>query len=58
MRCMLIYMTISLKKYLLDVSKAPPNEATPDQVRKVVMRKVKIIKFGLHMTYGGDLHIK
>ena len=54
---MLLYMTISMKKYLINIIAAPAHEVLPDQVKDIIMKKLKIIKFGMSMLFAGDHHI-
>ena len=56
-RCLLIFMTINLKKYLLEIYQKPAKEVSPDDVRWTVITTTKVLKFGLNMLHATDVHI-
>lgn len=55
---MIIYLTIFMKQYLLKFcGKGPIDENAAKQISSVLMKKLKVIQFGLGMMQIGDLHI-
>lgn len=58
MRCLLLYLPISLKKYLIDIIERPAESVVPKEVGYRVLKKMKLIKFALFMLNPNDLHIK
>jgi hypothetical protein len=57
-RCLLLYLPITMKRYLVDVCKRPAESVVPSEVGQNLIRKMKLIKFALYMLNPNDLHIK
>ena len=57
MRCLLLYLPITLKKYLIDIIERPAESVVPSEVGHKVLKKIKLIKFALYMLNPNDLHI-
>ena len=57
-RCLLLWLPIGLKTYLLDIIKTPHEKVNPKDVGQHVLKVMKLIKFAMVMLFASDLQIK
>ena len=58
MRCLLLFLPISIKAYLIEIIKTPADKVVPAQVSQFVLKQMKLIKFAMVMLFPSDFHIK
>ena len=58
MRCLLLFLPISIKAYLIEIIKTPADKVVPAAVSQFVIKQMKLIKFAMMMLFPSDFHIK